>query len=83
MKLAHNNSNKIDSLLNKHRTIEDSLLMREAKNEIMFADIDMISLTEFLSLCVEGEARIVHQKMTIPSRLGMSLFMSSFEDLMS
>ena len=74
---------KADSLLNKHRTIEDSLLMREAKNEIMFADIDMISLTEFLSLCVEGEARIVHQKMTIPSRLGMSLFMSSFEDLMS
>ena len=70
-------------LLNKHRTIEDSLLMREAKNEIMFGDIDLNSLNDFLSLCVQGEARIVHQKMTIPSRLGMSLFMSAFEDLMS
>ena len=74
---------KADSLLNKHRTIDDSLLMREAKNEIMFADIDIKSLNEFLNSCVEGDARIVHQKMTIPSRLGMSLFMSAFEDLMS
>ena len=49
---------KADSLLNKHRTIEDSLLMREAKNEIMFADIDMISLTEFLSLCVEEKQEL-------------------------
>ena len=74
---------RADALLNKHRTIEDSLLMREAKNEIMFADIDLNSLNDFLELCVQGEARIVHQKMTIPSRLGMSLFMSAFEDLMS
>tara|TARA_B100000900_G_C20602288_1_gene726162 strand:+ start:1468 stop:6753 length:5286 start_codon:yes stop_codon:yes gene_type:complete len=74
---------KADSLLNKHRTIDDSLLMREAKNEIMFADIDIKSLNDFLNSCVEGDARIVHQKMTIPSRLGMSLFMSAFEDLMS
>ena len=57
--------------------------MREAKNEIMFGDIDLNSLNDFLELCVQGEARIVHQKMTIPSRLGMSLFMSAFEDLMS
>ena len=74
---------KADALLNKHRTIDDSLLMREAKNEIMFADIDITSLNQFLNSCIEGEARIVHQKMTIPSRLGMSLFMSAFEDLMS
>mgnify|MGYP005674465601 CR=1 FL=1 len=74
---------RADALLNKHRTIEDSLLMREAKNEIMFADIDLNSLTDFLDLCIQGKARIVHQKMTIPSRLGMSLFMSAFEDLMS
>ena len=57
--------------------------MREAKNEIMFGDIDLNSLNDFLELCIQGEARIVHQKMTIPSRLGMSLFMSAFEDLMS
>ena len=74
---------RADALLNKHRTIEDSLLMREAKNEIMFTDIDLNSLNDFLELCIQGQARIVHQKMTIPSRLGMSLFMSAFEDLMS
>ena len=74
---------RAEALLNKHRTTEDSLLMREAKNEIMFADIDMIVLENFLSACVEGEARIVHTKVVVPSRLGMSLFMSAFEDLMS
>jgi len=74
---------KADALLNKHRTIDDSLLMREAKNEIMFSDIDITSLNQFLNSCMNGDARIVHQKMTIPSRLGMSLFMSAFEDLMS
>lgn len=74
---------RAEALLNKHRTTEDSLLMREAKNEIMFADIDMIGLENFLSACVEGEARIVHTKVVVPSRLGMSLFMSAFEDLMS
>ena len=74
---------RADALLNKHRTIDDSLLMREAKNEILFADIDMKSLQQFLNLCVKGDARIVHNKVTVPSRLGMSLFMSAFEDLMA
>jgi ATP-dependent Lhr-like helicase len=74
---------RADALLNKHRTIDDSLLMREAKNEIMFGDIDMKSLQQFLKLCVKGDARIVHNKVTVPSRLGMSLFMSAFEDLMA
>jgi Lhr-like helicase len=57
--------------------------MREAKNEILFGDIDMKSLEIFLQSCVQGEARIVHNKVTVPSRLGMSLFMSAFEDLMA
>ena len=74
---------RADALLNKHRTIDDSLLMREAKNEIMFGDIDMKRLQQFLSLCLTGDARIVHNKVTVPSRLGMSLFMSAFEDLMA
>ena len=64
---------KAEALLNKHRTTDDSLLMREAKNEIMFGDIDMKSLEIFLRSCVEGDARIVHNKVTVPSRLGMSL----------
>ena len=74
---------KADALLNRHRTMENSLLMREAKNEILFGDIDIISLNQFLQSCIEGDARIVHTKVTVPSRLGMSLFMSAFEDLMS
>ena len=74
---------KAEALLKKHRTMDDSLLMREAKNEIMFGDIDLKSLTEFLELCVTGDARIVHNKVTVPSRLGMSLYMSAFEDLMA
>lgn len=74
---------RAEALLQKHRTTEDSLLMREAKNEILFGDIDLIGLETFLSACAAGEARIVHTKVVVPSRLGMSLFMSAFEDLMS
>ncbi len=74
---------RAEALLQKHRTMENSLLMREAKNEIMFGDIDLIGLQDFLESCVSGRARIVHTKVVVPSRLGMSLFMSSFEDLMS
>ena len=74
---------RADALLQKHRTMDGSLLMREAKNEIMFADIDLLGLQEFLESCNTGEARIVHTKVVVPSRLGMSLFMSAFEDLMS
>ena len=49
----------------------------------MFGDIDLIGLEDFLTACVAGDARIVHTKVVVPSRLGMSLFMSAFEDLMS
>jgi len=74
---------RAEALLKKHRTTEDSLLMREAKNEILFGDIDLTGLEDFLRACAAGEARIVHTKVVVPSRLGMSLFMSAFEDLMS
>ena len=74
---------RAEALLKKHRTTEDSLLMREAKNEILFGDIDLKGLEDFLEACAAGEARIVHTKVVVPSRLGMSLFMSAFEDLMS
>ena len=49
----------------------------------MFGDIDIKSLNEFLQASKESEARIVHSKVPIPSRLGMSLYMSTFEDLLS
>ena len=74
---------RTDALLHKHRTQDGSLLMREAKNEIMFGDIDLVGLETFLEACSSGDARICHTKVVVPSRLGMSLFMSSFEDLMS
>lgn len=74
---------RADSLLQKHRSIEDSLLIKEAKAEIMFGDIDIKSLNEFLEASKESEARIVHTKVPVPSRLGMSLYMSTFEDLLS
>ena len=62
--------------------MEGSLLMREAKNEV-YSEI-LTSLASInLESCIEGDARIVHTKVTIPSRLGMSLSMSAFEDLMS
>ena len=74
---------RAEALLQKHRAMDGSLLMREAKNEIMFGDIDLIGLQDFLQSCVTGNARIVHTKVVVPSRLGMSLYMSAFEDLMS
>ncbi len=74
---------RADSLLQRHRSIEDSLLIKEAKNEIMFADIDIKSLSSFLESSMNSETRIVHSKVAIPSKLGMSLYMSSFEDLLS
>ena len=74
---------RADALLQRHRSIEDSLLIREAKSEIMFGDIDIKSLNDFLVASKESEARIVHTKVPVPSRLGMSLYMSTFEDLLS
>ena len=57
--------------------------MREAKNEILYGDIDVKGLNQFLQACIDGEARIVHSRVSVPSRLGMSLYMSAFEDLMA
>jgi len=74
---------RADALLTRHRSIEDSLLIKEAKSEILFGDIDITSLNEFLESSKSGEARIVHTKVAVPSRLGMSLYMSTFEDLLS
>ena len=74
---------KADALLNRHRTMDGSILIREAKNEILYGDIDLGGLEQFLTACREGQARIVHTRTTLPSRIGMSLYMSAFEDLMS
>ena len=47
---------RADALLQRHRSIEDSLLIREAKSEIMFGDIDIKSLNQFLEASKESEA---------------------------
>ena len=52
---------KAEALLTRHRTMENSLLMREAKNEVLFGDIDVFGLNQFLESCIEGDARIVHK----------------------
>jgi ATP-dependent Lhr-like helicase len=74
---------KADALLQKHRNLEDSLLMREAKQEIFNGDIDLAGLLDFLERSKQSDVRLVHSKVQMPSKLGMSLYMSSFEDLLS
>ena len=74
---------KADALLQRHRNEGDSLLIREAKEEIFNGDIDLQGLLLFLDQVDKRVARIAHIRTPMPSKLGMSLFMSSFEDLLS
>ena len=74
---------KADQILHKHRQMDDSVLVREAMNEILSADLDMNQLRDFISRMDSEDVRIVHRRVKMPSPLGMTLFMSSFEDLLS
>ena len=74
---------KADALLAKHRTMEDSLLIKETRNEIFWQDIDLAGLEEFLEQSRHHDVSLVHTKGSVPSKLGMSLFIASFEDLLS
>ena len=74
---------KADALLAKHRTMEDSLLIKETRNEIFWQDIDLAGLEEFLEKSRDQDVSLVHTKSSMPSKLGMSLFIASFEDLLS
>ena len=74
---------KADQILHKHRQMEDSVLVREAMNEILNSDLDMKQLRKFISRMDSEDVRIVHRRVKMPSPLGMTLFMSSFEDLLS
>ena len=49
---------RADALLQRHRSIEDSLLIKEAKAEIMFGDIDIISLNQFLEASKESKQEL-------------------------
>jgi len=74
---------KSDALFKAHRAASDSLLMKEVFNEIFHHDLDMIGLDQFVSRVVDGTSRILHTRVKVPSPIGMNLYMSAFEDLLS
>ncbi len=74
---------KAESLFRNHRAQDDSLLVREACNEILQHDLDLNGLESFIEDVINGDARIIHNQVKIPSPLGMNLYMSAFEDLLA
>ena len=74
---------RAEKLMHQHRQMDDSVLVREVMNEIMHTDLDLEQLDDFISRMDSEDVRIVHRRVRMPSPLGMTLFMSSFEDLLS
>ena len=74
---------KAEQIMHRHRKMEDSVIVREAMNEILNTDLDMGQLRDFINRMDSEDVRIVHRRVKMPSPLGMTLFMSSFEDLLS
>ncbi len=74
---------KAERIMQKHRKLEDSVIVREVVSEILHTDLDMRQLDDFMSRMDSEDVRIVHRRVKMPSPLGMTLFMSSFEDLLS
>ena len=74
---------KSEKVFREHRQHADSLLIREAQNEIFHTDLDMEELENFVNRMDEDNVRIVHSRVAIPSALGMNLYMAAFEDLLS
>ena len=74
---------KAEQIMNRHRTMDDSVIVREAMSEILTTDLEMGQLRQFMVRMASEDVRIVHRRVKIPSPLGLTLFMSSFEDLLS
>jgi ATP-dependent Lhr-like helicase len=74
---------KSEKVFREHRQHADSLLIREAQNEIFHTDLDMEELEKFVNRMEDEGVRIVHSRVTLPSALGMNLYMAAFEDLLS
>ena len=74
---------KAEQIMNRHRTMDDSVIVREAMSEILTTDLEMGQLRQFMERMASEDVRIVHRRVKIPSPLGLTLFMSSFEDLLS
>ena len=74
---------KAEAIMTKHRQMDGSVIIREAMSEILTGDLDMDQLSKFISRMDSEDVRIVHRHVKMPSPLGMTLFMSAFEDLLS
>ena len=74
---------KAEAIMTKHRQMDGSVIIREAMSEILNGDLDMEQLRKFISRMDSEDVRIVHRHVKMPSPLGMTLFMSAFEDLLS
>ena len=74
---------KSEKVFRDHRQHADSLLIREAQNEIFHTDLDMEELERFVNRMDDDGVRIVHSRVMLPSALGMNLYMAAFEDLLS
>ena len=61
----------------------DSLLIKEAENEIYHTDLDLPALEEFIHEMSNDNVTMVHSRVKIPSPLGMNLYISAFQDLLS
>ncbi len=73
----------VESLYEKHRQEPESVLIREALNEIFQLNIDRHGLEEFLDSLRDGDVELVHIRTRVPSPLAMALFSSAFEDLLA
>ena len=72
-----------DALFERHRQMEDSLLVKETHREILSTDLDLTALEEFLEQLQGETVRLIHTRVQVPSPLGMSLYMSAFQDLLA
>ena len=52
---------KAEQIMNRHRKMEDSVIVREAMNEILTTDLDMDQLRSFISRMDEENVSIVHE----------------------
>lgn len=74
---------RAEQLLTQHKQAEDSVLIREAMREITHHDLELDELKDLMSGRGSESLSIVHRRVKIPSPLGLTLFMSAFEDLLS
>ena len=74
---------RAEQILTDHKQASDSVLIREAMREITRHDLELDELRDLMTGRGKDFLNIVHRKVKIPSPLGLTLFMSAFEDLLS